>query len=58
MQRWNRAQMELLPELEAKIGTMTPAREKPTRILERVRTEEFTESPVTNPSCVRKNKTR
>ncbi len=42
MDRWNVVQHELIPELEARCGAMTPKRERVIHILEWVRIEEFT----------------
>ena len=41
MQRWNVVQHELMPELAAEVGGLTPRLEKPIHTLEWVRVEEF-----------------
>ena len=43
MQRWHVVQHELLPELQAQVGPLTPKLEKVIHTLEWVRIEEFTE---------------
>lgn len=42
MQRWNLVQHELLPELRAEVGPLTPKLERVIHVLEWVRIEEFT----------------
>ena len=46
MQRWNVVQHELLPELMAAVGALTPKLEKLIHTLEWVRIEEFVGAPV------------